>query len=86
MTDDHIKIVLKLYSGLGKKSGIEEYNQQDGITITATPGTKIKKIIKKVKLQNYGKIAYFINGEQVDTGEKIYEDCEIVCVRPTAGG
>ena len=86
MTDDHIKIVLKLYSGLGEESGIEDYNQQDGIIITASRGKKIKTIIKKIKLKNIKNIAFFISGEQVSDREKIYEDCEIVCVKPTAGG
>ena len=64
MTDTHIKIVLKLYSGIGKESGIEDYNQEDGITITASRGKKIKTIIRKVKLKNIEEIAYFIDGEQ----------------------
>jgi len=86
MTEDHIKIVLKLYSGLGKESGIEGYDPQKGITITASQGIKIKKIIRKVKFKNIEEITYFINGEQVNSGEKLYKDCEIVCVKPTAGG
>jgi len=81
-----ISVTVKLYAGLEKDSGIEEYDPARGIRLAFPGGTRLKEVIRRLQLKDSRRLIYFINGKRVGMWRKLRSGDEISCLRPLAGG
>ena len=81
-----ITIKVKLFAGLDRDTGVENYDHDEGITFNVSAGTRLKKVVKMIGLSDRYSLVYFIRGEQVGLRKKLDDGDEIACLRPAAGG
>lgn len=81
-----ISVIVKLYAGLEKDSGIEGYDPARGIHLVLPDGTRMKKVVRRLQLKDSRRLIYFVNGKRVGMWRKLRSGDEISCLRPLAGG
>ncbi|MBN1533877.1 MAG: MoaD/ThiS family protein [Spirochaetes bacterium] len=79
-------ITLKLYSGLHKELTREGYDPSRGVALTVAQGTRLKGVLKELRMQKPSSNAYFRNGERIGLWTKLRDGDEVSCLRPSGGG
>ena len=81
-----IVITVKLFGGIDKDAGLNDYDPDVGIDMQVPEGIRLRKAIRKIGLKKNSSMALFINGKQVGLGEKLNDGDIIFCMKPLAGG
>ncbi|HNR88826.1 MAG TPA: hypothetical protein PKM65_10845 [Spirochaetota bacterium] len=81
-----LSVTVKLYSGIDKDLALTGYDPATGIGLTVARGTRLRRILKSLGMKKMSGNAYFINGARVGLWKSIREECEIACLKPSAGG
>jgi hypothetical protein len=81
-----ITIKVRLLGGLDKEARMDSYDRFEGITLSVPEGTRLIKVVKSLGLPKPYTLVYFIDGERVGLRQKLEGECQIACLRPSAGG
>jgi molybdopterin converting factor small subunit len=81
-----ITVKVRLFAGLRRDTDDDDYDRDKGFTLNVPEGTRLKKVVKMLRLSNRYTLVYFIHGEQVGLRKKLKDGDEIACLRPAAGG
>jgi hypothetical protein len=88
MTDSKhtITIKVRLFAGLDQDANLKGYDHHEGLNLKIPRGTRLKKVVKMIRLPDRHLLAYFINGERVELWRKLEDGDDISCLKPAAGG
>ena len=88
MTDSKhtITIKVRLFAGLDQDANLKGYDRSEGLNLKIPRGTRLKKVVKMIRLPDRHLLAYFINGERVELWRKLEDGDDISCLKPAAGG
>ena len=60
-----ITIKVRLFAGLERDADVDDYDRNEGITLNVPEGTRLKKVVKMIRLSDRYSLVYFIHGERV---------------------
>jgi hypothetical protein len=83
---NNITINVKLFGGLDADLGISAYDPDTGMDLDVPNRARLGKILRQIGLNSIGSVLFFINGNPVDSREKLNEGDVVFCMRPGAGG
>jgi len=83
---EKITITVKLFNGLDRDSKVDNYDAETGISMVIPKNLRLKKAIKRIGLNPYDSIAFFINGKKAGFREKLNDGDVVFCMRPVFGG
>ncbi|MCP4133010.1 MAG: hypothetical protein GY754_18785 [bacterium] len=81
-----INITIKLFSGIEKELGIDEYDASDGLSRTVSEGARLGGVFKKLGLRKLSDYAFFRAGERLNRWTRLKDGDEVSCLRPSGGG
>jgi hypothetical protein len=81
-----IRVCVKLFTGLHREVGLEDYDPKVGIEMEIRTGTRIRTVSKRLGLPTDGRVAFFVAGEKAGPWRKLREGDEVACMKPSAGG
>jgi hypothetical protein len=81
-----IKVHLKLFSGIERELGIENYNRTEGFPVEVNSGTRLRSVLKKTGMKDISSNVFFIEGERVSVWRKLKDGDIISCLKPSGGG
>ncbi len=81
-----VKVNVRLFGGLAEDAKLKDYDADKGLTINVPEGTRIKKLAKILGLPERHILAYFIDGKKVGLRDRVRHSCQVICLRPSAGG
>ncbi len=81
-----ITVTVKFFSGIHRELSLEGYDPGLGLSLSVKEGTRLKSVLKGLKLQKLSSNAYFRNGERIGLWTKLRPNDEISCLRPSGGG
>jgi len=82
----NIDVTLRFFSGIDKDLNIKDYDPSKGLTVTVPKGTRLKKILKELKMPKMSSNAYFKEGERMGLWSKVHDGDDISVLRPSGGG
>jgi hypothetical protein len=77
---------VRLFAGLDQDANLKGYDHHEGLNLKIPRGTRLKKVVKMIRLPDRHLLAYFINGERVELWRKLEDGDDISCLKPAAGG
>jgi len=81
-----IVITVKLFGGIDTDAGLNDYDHDVGIDLQVPEGIRLRKVVRKIGLNQTNSMALFINGKQVGLSEKLNDGDIVFCMKPLAGG
>jgi hypothetical protein len=84
--NNKIEVTFKFFSGIHKEISLPSYDPAEGLKVTLKKGTRLKKALKEMGLQNLSSNAYFSGGERIGLWKKLKDGEEISCLKPSGGG
>ncbi len=82
----NISINIKLFSGIDKETGIENYDYVKGLDLQVEEGIRLGKVLKKIGLKKKSYHTLFLNGDRITTWQRLNDGDEIACLKPAGGG
>lgn len=86
MKNIKITVTLKLFSGIHRDNGIDDYDMSTGIVMEVTKGTRLRKILRSAGIKHFSGYVFFRNGERIGPWARLMHGDEISCLKPAAGG
>ena len=83
---NNITVKIKLFSGLDRQAGVDDYDPDRGIDLDVSKDARLKKAARLVGLYDYDSIAFFINGKRAGPREKLNDGDVVFFMRPVFGG
>ena len=83
---ENINVKIKLFSGLDRQAGVDDYDPDIGIDLDISRGTRLKKVIRLIGLNRYDATAFFVNGRKAGLRERLNDGDVVFCMRPIVGG
>jgi hypothetical protein len=81
-----IRIRVKLFTGLHREVGLNDYDPEAGIEMEIRKGARIRTVAKRLGLPGGGRVAFFVGGERAGPWHKLRDGDEVACMKPSAGG
>jgi len=81
-----IQINVKLFSGLDTSAAVTDYDSEKGIALDLRDGTRIKQVLKALKLYPLGSLVVFVNGHKASIQDTLDNGDVLFCMKPVSGG
>lgn len=81
-----IRVRVKLFTGLHREVGLNDYDPEAGIAMDMRKGARIRTVAKRLGLPGGGRVVFFVEGERAGPWHKLRDGDEIACMKPSAGG
>ncbi len=82
----NIAVTIRLYAGIGKEEGLENYDEGSGICVKTVRGERLKNVLKTAGIRNPGRYIYFRNNLRISPRARLNDGDSISCLRLSGGG
>ncbi len=86
MKSEHIKVHLKLFSGLHGEVNLPGYDTHRGIILEVKKGSRLRSLLKSIGMKRMSSNSYFRRGERIGLWSKLHDGDEVQCFKPSGGG